>query len=79
MTNQNSPDVLLGAAETGELPKILALLKKCDLPTEGLADHLPTVLVARNDKQIVGTLGLELYQECALLRSVAVDPSFRER
>ena len=79
MSNQYSPDVLLGAAEIRELPKILALLERCALPTEGLADHLPTILVARNDKQLVGTSALEIYQECALLRSIAVEPSFRER
>lgn len=79
MRNQNSQTVSLGAAETQELPQILALLEKCDLPKEGLSDHFPTILVARNGKEIVGSSGLEVYQEFAMLRSVAVDPSFRGR
>jgi len=79
MRKQQSQTVSLGAPEKEELPEILALLEKCDLPREGLAGHLPTILVARNGKQIVGSSGLEVYHDCALLRSVAVDPLFRKR
>jgi len=79
MTDRDSLTVSLGMAQTEELPKILALVETCGLPKEGLADHLSTILVARKGKQIVGCAGLELYQDYALLRSVAVDPSFRHR
>jgi amino-acid N-acetyltransferase len=67
------------AAKRGDLPEILALLEECELPTEGLTTHLSTTLVARKGKEIVGCSALELYQEHALLRSVAVKPSFRKR
>ncbi|MGA3297975.1 MAG: arsenic resistance N-acetyltransferase ArsN2 [Candidatus Bathyarchaeia archaeon] len=61
------------------MPDILALLDECELPKEGLAAHVSTTLVARNGNEIVGCSALELYQECALLRSVAIKPSYRRR
>ena len=78
MRNKSSLDVTVGNATQEDLPQVLAVLDECGLPTEGLAAHLPTTLVARNGKEIVGCSALELYQESALLRSVAVKPSFRE-
>jgi amino-acid N-acetyltransferase len=72
-------DTSIGAAKRGELPEILALLEECELPREGVSTHLSTTLVARKGMQIVGCSALELYQEFALLRSVAVKPSFRKR
>lgn len=74
-----NPDTTIHNASQDELPDILALLDECELPREGLAAHLPTTLVARNGNEIVGCSALELYQESALLRSVAVKPSYRSR
>jgi amino-acid N-acetyltransferase len=73
-----STDITITAAKREDLPEILALLEECELPKEGLASHLSTTLVARKGKEIVGCSALELYQEHALLRSVAVKPSFRK-
>jgi amino-acid N-acetyltransferase len=74
-----SADMPISAAKRDELPEILALLEECELPKEGLVTHLSTTLVARKGKEIVGCSALELYQEFALLRSVAVKPAFRKR
>ena len=79
MKNEHALDVTIGTAKQEELPNILALLDECELPREGLADHLPTTLVARRGEEIVGCSALELYREFALLRSVAVKSSFRQR
>ena len=64
-------------AAIGDFPQVLSLLKACDLPDGGLADHLSTLLVAREGGKVVGSAGLELYGDCALLRSVAVSPAMR--
>ena len=74
-----STDVTITAARREDLPEIFALLDECDLPKEGLATHLSTTLVARKGTEIAGCSALELYQESALLRSVAVKPSHRSR
>ena len=77
MNNENSADLPISNARKEELPEILALLDECELPREGLADHLATTLVARDGMNIVGCSTLELYQEYALLRSVAVKETRR--
>ena len=51
---------------------LLALLNDHHLPVDGLLDHLETTLVARQHGSIVGSAGLEVYADGALLRSVAV-------
>ena len=69
----------VGTAKSEDLPEIFALLEECDLPKEGLAPHLSTTLVARKGNEIVGCAALELYQQFALLRSVAVKSAFRKQ
>lgn len=79
MSSANSADLPIHNARKEDLPEILALLDGCELPREGLADHLATTLVARDGMNIVGCSALELYQEYALLRSVAVKETHRRR
>ena len=61
-------------ADTGAL---LDLMKANGLPADGLAEHVATTLVARDAGRIVGSAGLEIYADGALLRSVAVAPDRR--
>ena len=65
---------MIEAATERDLSCIRALLERLHLPLAGVEAHLPTMLVAREGEQIVGTAALELYADGALLRSVAVDP-----
>ena len=53
-------------------PQIADLLNSVELPLDGLAEHLESTFVAEIGNEIVGCAGLELYGDCALLRSVAV-------
>jgi nucleoside-diphosphate-sugar epimerase/N-acetylglutamate synthase-like GNAT family acetyltransferase len=64
-------------AHDGDLPMILALLQASKLPTDGLADHFATTLVARAGGAIVGCAAVEVYRTAGLLRSVAVDVARR--
>ena len=64
-------------AQDGDLSAVEDLLVRCDLPTDGLAAHMGTALVAQADGVIVGSAALEVYPDGALLRSVAVDPTYR--
>jgi amino-acid N-acetyltransferase len=79
MKDLQSGNIEIGGARREELPDIYALLDECELAKEGLAPHLSTTLVARDGNQVVGSCALEMYEEFALLRSVAVKPSFRGR
>lgn len=65
---------MIKSATERDLPEIRALLERLHLPLAGVDEHLPILLVAREGEQIVGTAGLELYADGALLRSVAVEP-----
>jgi len=71
--------VSIGPANINDLPAILSLLEKSDLPQDGLAGHVATTLVAREGQRIVGSAALELYGTEALLRSVVVEESLRGR
>ena len=69
--------VSLRRAQATDLPAILDLLRQADLPADGVPQALPDFLVAESEDQIVGVAGLEIYEESALLRSVAVKQSWR--
>jgi N-acetylglutamate synthase-like GNAT family acetyltransferase len=53
------------------------LLKESSLPTAGVAEWLDHFTIAEYDGKVVGVSGVERYGDVALLRSVAVDPSWR--
>jgi amino-acid N-acetyltransferase len=71
--------MIIDTARSDDLGPILELLTRNGLPLDGLSDHLPTTLVAREDGQVVGSAALEIYPDGALLRSVAVSPSLQHR
>jgi amino-acid N-acetyltransferase len=65
-------------ARVEDLDAIDRMLTQHHLPLAGLHDHIATTLVARENGTVVGSAALELYEDGALLRSVAVAPG-RER
>jgi amino-acid N-acetyltransferase len=76
--SKNERCVTLRSAHAADLPRILALLDHAGLPTEGVhADALTNFVLAENQGAPIGVVGLELYQESALLRSAAVEESWR--
>jgi amino-acid N-acetyltransferase len=64
-------------AQPADLPDVLALLGRAHLPTAGVEDTLPHFVIAEDGGRIVGAVGLELYGASALLRSAAVEESWR--
>jgi len=49
-----------------------ALLRAAGLPVDGVADHFASFFVAAHDRGLVAAVGLEVYGEHALLRSLVV-------
>jgi amino-acid N-acetyltransferase len=72
-----SEEVVIKLVDTTDRLAVLDLLERSGLPEAGLSDHWATTLVARAGGAIVGSAALEMYDTAALLRSVAVDQSWR--
>lgn len=72
------PPLTIEEGRSQDLPQIRALLRGAGLTAD--VDHLITrFLVARDNGQVVACAVLEDYERAGLLRSVAVDPSHRNR
>lgn len=74
---KNAKCVTLRSARQSDLPSVLSLLDRSKLPSAGVADALPHFVIAENEGELVGVAGLEVYGDSALLRSVAVEESWR--
>jgi amino-acid N-acetyltransferase len=74
---KNGRCVELRTAKRDDLSEVLSLLSRAQLPTAGVADVFPHFIVAESEGNIVGVVGLELYGGSALLRSAAVEESWR--
>lgn len=62
-----------------DLPVVSDLLASNELPPDGMDAPGVAAVVARLDDDIVGCAALELYEDAALLRSVAVRGDARDR
>ena len=65
----------LTPALPGDVPAILDLVRAVHLPPEGIAETIAYFWVAREGERLIGTVGLEVYDDLALLRSLAVTPA----
>jgi amino-acid N-acetyltransferase len=65
--------MVIERAKKSDLPDVLRLLERHQLPPDDVHNHIGTMVVARNAERVVGVAALELYADGALLRSVAVD------
>ena len=61
----------------GALPEVLALLRKAELPSAGVAETFSDFFVAEQEGGLIGAAGLEIYGPSALLRSVVVEDEWR--
>jgi amino-acid N-acetyltransferase len=64
--------MLLRLGNEGDRPHVEALLRADGLPTDGVADHFGSFVVAEVNGRVIGAAGLEIRGREALLRSVIV-------
>ncbi len=70
-------------AKNSDHAAILVLLQNVNLPPDGIELHLNNFLIIRHPEAVagpeflIGSVGLEIYQDSALLRSLAVHPDFQ--
>ena len=80
MSDHTLSSPVLRSATADDLAGIVSLLASSDLPTVGVSEALSGFVVADDGGDIVGVVGVEACcDQYALLRSTAVDPSWRGR
>ena len=75
--NRDCSCVEFRGARSGDLPEVLALLRKAELPSAGVSETFSDFFVAEQDGRLIGAAGLEVYGSSALLRSVVVEDEWR--
>jgi len=66
-------------APSGQRQAIIQLLQAEGLPVGDLPASLDNFFVAVDNDKVVGAIGLELYGDCGLLRSMVVDKEHRNK
>jgi amino-acid N-acetyltransferase len=70
-------DLTLRTGTEADMECIGGLLERSGLPTSDLRDARPDFVVASRHGEVIGCGALECFGSAALLRSVAVEPSWR--
>jgi len=65
-------EIRIEGAAGEDLPFVLALVEECGLPVEGISEHFARFFIARLGGKRIGCVGMEVYGEHVLLRSLAV-------
>lgn len=69
--------MIIQEATTAHRGPILELLANNKLPTDDIGLALEHFWVASENEQVVGAIGLEMYEQYGLLRSMVVSAAFR--
>jgi amino-acid N-acetyltransferase len=73
-------DLNLVKAGTGDLRTIKQILDSCQLPSSDITDlHLKHFYILKKDNEAMGIVGLEIYENHGLLRSLATREEMRGR
>ena len=72
-------NLVISNATPEDYDSISDLLKTVNLPVQGVQEHLDNFVVLTDGESIIGTGGLEIYSDKALLRSLAVHPDYQNR
>ena len=81
LTARRLSEIAVRPASAADREEVLALLARCDLPSEGALDQFPEafVVAVQADARVVGCAAVEQHHGDGLLRSVAVDEKVRGR
>lgn len=74
-----SEPISIESARPSDVESVVALLTEVRLPTHGVRELMENFLVARKSGRVIGCVGMEVYGESCLLRSLAVHPDFQGR
>ncbi|WP_316150617.1 GNAT family N-acetyltransferase [Cupriavidus sp. BIC8F] len=71
--------VVLRSASRSDWHHIAALLERCGLPTSDTSNIIESFQVALYEGRIIGCAAAEHHSSSVLIRSVAVEPAYRDR
>ena len=71
--------IIIREAIKDDLKVIKSLLDNASLPSVDIEKHLLTFFVLENLNNVIGTIGMELYGDTALLRSLVVEKNYRNK
>jgi amino-acid N-acetyltransferase len=71
--------VVIRSATRGDQIEIQSRLKEAGLPYQDILPHLDHFLLAESSDGVVGCIGLEIYTDAALLRSLVVRVGDRKK
>lgn len=77
MPDALAANVAFRAAHPRDLPRIAELIAAAHLPPLFIEEHLDGFIAAQRDDDLIGCGGVEIYGDCAVIRSVVVDESGR--
>ena len=69
--------MIIRTAQSSDIEPVETLLSSSDLPLEGVAENFDEFVVADDNGEIAGVIGLERFGSAALLRSAVVTPDQR--
>ncbi len=64
-------------ARAEDVPRFIELIAGASMPPLFVEDHIGGFVAAERDGAIIGCGGVEIYDDCAVIRSVVVDESAR--
>jgi amino-acid N-acetyltransferase len=76
-------DLVIEEAKSSDHAAVVVLLQDVDLPPDGIELNMDNFLIIRHPEAVagpeflIGSVGLEIYKDSALLRSLAVRPDFQ--
>lgn len=77
---ENSNSIFSRRSKPTDLQKVIELLEQAHLPKKGVTDQFENFLILENSNQdFIGCAGLELYGKFGLIRSVVIQPDFRNK
>ncbi|UFH56786.1 arsenic resistance N-acetyltransferase ArsN2 [Spirosoma sp. KNUC1025] len=71
--------IAIKPADAEQVPELAQLLNRNHLSADDLPQDLSHFWLAVADGQIIGSIGIEIYGQVGLLRSVCVDENYRSR
>ena len=73
------PALTIARGTPADLDEVLALMQTSGLSDHGVAGHIGSFLIARENDRLVAVAGLEDHRTAGLIRSVASHPGWRNR